>query len=170
MNSCHISVSSKASPFFCFCYIFCDRSPLLENSITMLNMDFLVPQRFSGFIDKCFLVTDDIGVVDGGKNPDLIQCVLFLFLRQWHHLHSFQCVGFFIFVPHHLVDRAISSFTQLRYYFEIANRHPEFWNIIIKLSFQIILNQSLEPSKRQCKTKLNICYLYYCLRISNNYP
>ena len=56
------------------------------------------------------LVAHDEGRVDGGQDPDFIQCVLLFFIREVVHLHFFEGVDLGVDDALHLVDAGVGPF------------------------------------------------------------
>lgn len=100
--------------------IFWNRSPLSEYSITMLNDNLIydwfnrndnLPQTTTWLINESLLIGADIGVLDTGKNADLVQGILLFLVGQFDHFDFLQSVDIVVRQPLDLVDRGISSFT-----------------------------------------------------------
>ena len=57
------------------------------------------------------MVGADVLVLDGGKDADLIECVLFLLVGKLAHLHLFQGVLNAVALPDHRIHAAVSALT-----------------------------------------------------------
>ena len=55
-------------------------------------------------IEKCFLVADDIFMINARQNSNLIQCILLLFLTELCKFDLFHCVDLTVRFPLDLVD------------------------------------------------------------------
>mmetsp|Transcript_50018 Transcript_50018/g.132192 ORF Transcript_50018/g.132192 Transcript_50018/m.132192 type:complete len:243 (-) Transcript_50018:76-804(-) len=58
-------------------------------------------------VEKCLLVGDDVLVLDGGEQPDLVQRVLLLLVRQRGQLHLLERVDLVVGETEHLVDSRV---------------------------------------------------------------
>ena len=77
----------------------------------MLSEALHSPQTLTRLVNKGLLVFDDIGVLDGGENPDLVEGIFLLFLRQIKELDSFESVVGVVSETLYLVHAAVSSVT-----------------------------------------------------------
>ena len=68
---------------------------------------------------ECLLEFDDVFVIEGGKDADLIECVFLLFLFHADHPHLLQGVGLVVLLPPYLVHLPECSLAHLLHYFEV---------------------------------------------------
>ena len=64
---------------------------------------------------------DDVLIVEGGENTDLIQCVFLLFLFHSHHSNLLQGVYLVVYLSSDLVDLPEGSFSYLFHDLEVLD-------------------------------------------------
>ena len=70
-----------------------------------------LPERARRFIHECLVVAADVPVFDGGKDSDLVQSILLLFLRELAHFDLLQSILNTVTVPDDRVDTAVGTLT-----------------------------------------------------------
>ena len=70
-------------------------------------------------IVECLFEFDDVVVVEGGENTDLIECVFLLFLFHADHPHLLQGVDLVVQLPPHLVHLPERPLAHLLHYLEV---------------------------------------------------
>jgi hypothetical protein len=68
-------------------------------------------QRRCRILKECLLISDDIWMLDGSQNADLIECILALPLRQLDHLYLLHGILCAIRYPLYPEYRAVGTLT-----------------------------------------------------------
>lgn len=56
-------------------------------------------------------IADDIGALDRGKNPDLIECIFLFLFGEVIHFDFLESIDLSVDMPLNFVDTGVSSFT-----------------------------------------------------------
>ena len=70
------------------------------------------------------LVTDDIGVANGGQDADLVDSILDFLGGHWDELHLLQRVNLAIFDSLDFIDVGELPFAELADHLEFRQAHP----------------------------------------------
>lgn len=93
-------------------------------SIIMLSWCHLLLETVRRLVYECFLVTNDVPMVNARQYSDFVKGVLFLLVRKVAQLDLLQCVLNAISQPLDFEDTRIGSFAQPGHNLKILERHP----------------------------------------------
>lgn len=82
-----------------------------------------VPETVGCFIEKCFLIADDVGMSDASQYSNLIEGVLLFLIGQVAQLYSLQSILRIIDKPFDSIDAGIGTLTQLLKHLKFLNGH-----------------------------------------------
>ena len=85
------------------CFAFLITANFLEH-VAIVSVLHNQAQARAGFVDKSFFVGDNVLVVDACQNSDLVQCVLFLLVRQVRHFHFLESIDRLVLLSADLID------------------------------------------------------------------
>jgi hypothetical protein len=68
-----------------------------------------LPQTLGGFVEECFFVLDDVGVLDGGQNAHFINGILQLFVTELIKFDLFESVELVVSQSLDLVDIRVGA-------------------------------------------------------------